>query len=512
MRENNGWTFHNGREVRRMEGSPVAAVHSTAVAQTLDRWERILRFPADRMALFREAVELGYYPQARGAEHIGQAAYDENTHAWVVGRLKVLGIERIVLGKGPDVVRDPVMTVTEQLLQQGRRKGFLLYAELFEACLSVTPDVPGAKNGRDEGETFSLLLGVVRGGTRETIGVHTELPAALLETLIAVHSRLLEEGVRLVEDQKELRLPKRERQEQKENAESASSSAWDGVRAYFGEIGGHELLTRDEEIALGQAIERDGPDAERARTQFIEMNTRLVVSIAKRYTNRGLEFLDLIQEGNTGLMRAVERFDWRKGFKFSTYASWWIRQAITRAIADQARTIRVPVHMIEAINKVVRASRRLYQELGRDPTPEELARHLQFPADKVKKILAVAAEPISLDRPVGEDEDSTLGDFLEDRNARSPEQETRHTLFKERLAEVLATLTRREEKVIRLRFGLGDGQPRSLEEVGKIFNVTRERIRQIEAKALGRLRHPMRARCLVEFFDLFEQLVRKHSS
>lgn len=272
----------------------------------------------------------------------------------------------------------------------------------------------------------------------------------------------------------------------------------DPVRMYLKEIGKVPLLSPDEEIELAHRIEK-GDQA--AKKKLAEANLRLVVSIAKRYVGRGMLFLDLIQEGNLGLIKAVEKFDYRKGFKFSTYATWWIRQAITRAIADQARTIRIPVHMVETINKLIRVSRQLLQELGREPLPEEIAKQMDMPVDKVREITKIAQEPVSLETPIGEEEDSHLGDFIPDDEAPAPAEAAAFTMLKEQLINVLDTLTPREEKVLRLRFGLDDGRARTLEEVGKEFNVTRERIRQIEAKALRKLRHPSRSKKLKDYLD-----------
>jgi RNA polymerase primary sigma factor len=272
----------------------------------------------------------------------------------------------------------------------------------------------------------------------------------------------------------------------------------DPVRMYLKEIGRVDLLSAEEEIKLANRIE-DGD--EEAKRRLAEANLRLVVSIAKRYVGRGMLFLDLIQEGNMGLIKAVEKFDYRKGFKFSTYATWWIRQAITRAIADQARTIRIPVHMVETINKLIRVQRQLLQDLGREPTPEEIAEDMDLTPDKVREILKIAQEPVSLETPIGEEDDSHLGDFIEDQDATSPSEHAAYELLKEQLEDVLDTLTDREENVLRLRFGLDDGRTRTLEEVGKVFGVTRERIRQIEAKALRKLRHPSRSKRLKDFLE-----------
>ena len=272
----------------------------------------------------------------------------------------------------------------------------------------------------------------------------------------------------------------------------------DPVRMYLKEIGKVPLLSPDEEIELAKKIELGD---EEAKKKLAESNLRLVVSIAKRYAGRGMQLLDLIQEGNLGLIKAVEKFDYRKGYKFSTYATWWIRQAITRAIADQARTIRIPVHMVETINRLVRTQRQLVQKLGREATPEELAKELDMPVERVREIMKISQDPVSLETPIGEEEDSHLGDFIQDNNVEVPADAATYTLLHEQLMDVLSTLTEREQKVLRLRFGLDDGRPRTLEEVGRQFNVTRERIRQIEAKALRKLSHPSRSKILKDYLD-----------
>ncbi len=290
-------------------------------------------------------------------------------------------------------------------------------------------------------------------------------------------------------------------EEELENIEFTATdgiSIEDPVRMYLKEIGKVPLLSADEEVELAKRMEEGDSEAKK---RLAEANLRLVVSIAKRYVGRGMLFLDLIQEGNLGLIKAVEKFDYRKGYKFSTYATWWIRQAITRAIADQARTIRIPVHMVETINKLIRVQRQLLQELGREPYPEEIAKEMQLPVDRVREIQKISQEPVSLETPIGEEEDSHLGDFIQDDNVPVPAEAAAFTLLKEQLSEVLDTLTEREQKVLRLRFGLDDGRARTLEEVGKEFDVTRERIRQIEAKALRKLRHPSRSRKLKDYLD-----------
>ncbi|WP_179395458.1 RNA polymerase sigma factor RpoD [Lacticaseibacillus absianus] len=328
-----------------------------------------------------------------------------------------------------------------------------------------------------------------------------ELKSAAVDELM---QNLEDNGISIVDangDPSELSLKKEKKISKKELSDMSAPSGIkinDPVRMYLKEIGRVSLLTADEEVALALKIEQGDQEA---KQRLAEANLRLVVSIAKRYVGRGMQFLDLIQEGNMGLMKAVEKFDYRKGFKFSTYATWWIRQAITRAIADQARTIRIPVHMVETINKLIRIQRQLLQDLGREPTPEEIGAEMDMPTDKVREILKIAQEPVSLETPIGEEDDSHLGDFIEDQDATSPEDHASYELLKEQLESVLDTLTDREENVLRLRFGLDDGRTRTLEEVGKVFGVTRERIRQIEAKALRKLRHPSRSKQLKDFLE-----------
>ncbi|MED1205107.1 RNA polymerase sigma factor RpoD [Heyndrickxia acidicola] len=322
------------------------------------------------------------------------------------------------------------------------------------------------------------------------------------------YEQLGEQGIEILEDNDEddedapdlLELEKDDEEEFDLNDLSVPPGVKinDPVRMYLKEIGRVDLLSAKEEIELAKRIEQGDEEAKR---RLAEANLRLVVSIAKRYVGRGMLFLDLIQEGNMGLIKAVEKFDYQKGYKFSTYATWWIRQAITRAIADQARTIRIPVHMVETINKLIRVQRQLLQDLGREPSPEEIAEEMDLTPEKVREILKIAQEPVSLETPIGEEDDSHLGDFIEDQDATSPSEHAAYELLKEQLEDVLDTLTDREENVLRLRFGLDDGRTRTLEEVGKVFGVTRERIRQIEAKALRKLRHPSRSKRLKDFLE-----------
>ncbi len=378
--------------------------------------------------------------------------------------------------------------IKKELVEKGKKKGVLAYKEITEAFEEI------------------------------------EVTAEEIEQLC---DKLEKEGIELVEDMdKELEEIEVSKEELEDLSVPEGVNIDDHVKMYLKEIGKVNLLTADEEMSLAKRmlsgedaktqIEELGEDiteetleqlnliiadGEQAKKSLAEANLRLVVSIAKRYVGRGMMFLDLIQEGNLGLIKAVDKFDHTKGFKFSTYATWWIRQAITRAIADQARTIRIPVHMVETINKLVRVSRQLVQELGREPTPEELAKELNMPVEKVREISKISQEPVSLETPIGEEEDSHLGDFIPDDDAPAPSEAASFVLLKEQLGDVLNTLTPREAKVLRLRFGLDDGRARTLEEVGKEFEVTRERIRQIEAKALRKLRHPSRSKKLKDFLD-----------
>ncbi|MCW2278663.1 RNA polymerase sigma factor RpoD [Heliophilum fasciatum] len=360
------------------------------------------------------------------------------------------------------------MENVKDLIVKGKKKGILTYQEIMDALqgIEMTPE--------QIDEIYENLgnMGIeVVPGTAEEVEaiVKTEEPVIREEEEIEVDLSV-PEGVGID----------------------------DPVRMYLKEIGRVPLLSAEEEISLAKRMEEGDEEAKR---RLAEANLRLVVSIAKRYVGRGMLFLDLIQEGNLGLIKAVEKFDYRKGYKFSTYATWWIRQAITRAIADQARTIRIPVHMVETINKLIRVSRQLLQEYGREPIPEEIAKEMDIPVERVREIMKIAQEPVSLETPIGEEEDSHLGDFIEDQDAPAPAEAASFILLKEQLEEVLETLTPREMKVLRLRFGLDDGRSRTLEEVGQEFGVTRERIRQIEAKALRKLRHPSRSKKLKDYLD-----------
>jgi len=349
--------------------------------------------------------------------------------------------------------------VIKSLLEKGKKKGILTYKEILDSLEEIE---------LDPAQIDKVYENIERVGIEIVGNMDEEL-----------------EEIKQEEEEIDISVPE-------------GISFDDPVRMYLKEIGKVPLLSADEEIELAQRMS-DGDEA--AKKRLAEANLRLVVSIAKRYVGRGMLFLDLIQEGNLGLIKAVEKFDYQKGYKFSTYATWWIRQAITRAIADQARTIRIPVHMVETINKLIRVSRQLLQELGRDPSPEEIAKEMGMPIDKVREIQKIAQEPVSLETPIGEEEDSHLGDFIPDDDAPAPAEAASFTLLKEQLMQVLSTLTLREEKVLRLRFGLDDGRARTLEEVGKEFEVTRERIRQIEAKALRKLRHPSRSKKLKDYLD-----------
>lgn len=354
--------------------------------------------------------------------------------------------------------------VKEQLVEVGKKRGMLSYREIAEKLAPFDQD-------SEQIDEFYEYLGVQGIDVMEEISEATNSrPADDKEEAFDLNDLSVPPGVKIN----------------------------DPVRMYLKEIGRVDLLSADEEIALAKRIEAGDEEAKR---RLAEANLRLVVSIAKRYVGRGMLFLDLIQEGNMGLIKAVEKFDYQKGYKFSTYATWWIRQAITRAIADQARTIRIPVHMVETINKLIRVQRQQLQDLGREPTPEEIGKEMELSPEKVREILKIAQEPVSLETPIGEEDDSHLGDFIEDQDAQAPSDAAAYELLKEQLEDVLDTLTDREENVLRLRFGLDDGRTRTLEEVGKVFGVTRERIRQIEAKALRKLRHPSRSKQLKDFLE-----------
>lgn len=362
----------------------------------------------------------------------------------------------------------------KKLIEKGKKDGFLTYNEIMETLDDVQLDADQIE------EVYQLFedIGI------DVVGDKTDDDDVVLEDANIDDLEKIDKFDEEYEDD-DLSMLK-------------GVAVDDPVRMYLKEIGKIPLLTSEEEIELAKRMQEGD---EEAKKKLAEANLRLVVSIAKRYVGRGMLFLDLIQEGNLGLMKAVEKFDYRKGFKFSTYATWWIRQAITRAIADQARTIRIPVHMVETINKLVRVQRQLVQELGRDPSPEEIAKEMGMEVEKVREIMKIAQEPVSLETPIGEEEDSHLGDFIPDDDVLAPAEAATYTMLREQLIDVLDTLTPREQKVLRLRFGLDDGRARTLEEVGKEFDVTRERIRQIEAKALRKLRHPSRSKKLKDFLE-----------
>jgi len=376
--------------------------------------------------------------------------------------------------------------VIGEIIEEGIKKGELSYEEIDNELHDL--DLGNVEKQRIYKEI-------------ENEGIDLLTEKDVKESLLSDEKREeLEEKRRIKREEKE---KEREEEEDDDDDEEEvvipkSVNVDDPVRMYLKEIGKVDLLTKEEEIDLAKRIEAG---EEYARQKLTEANLRLVVSIAKRYVGRGMLFLDLIQEGNLGLLKAVKKFDWRKGYKFSTYATWWIRQAITRSIADQARTIRVPVHMVETINKLIRIQRQLLQDLGREPKPEEIAKEMSISVDKVRKILKIAQEPVSLETPIGEEEDSHLGDFIPDNDSPAPAESAAFAILKDQLEEVLDSLTLREQKVLKLRFGIDDGRARTLEEVGKQFDVTRERIRQIEAKALRKLKHPSRSKKLKDFLD-----------
>ena len=380
--------------------------------------------------------------------------------------------------------------------------------ELFEGGEQMADKSARSKDTETEVTLDQVKASLIENGKKRGVITYEEIADRLngfeidSDQLEEFYEQLGEQGIDIVGDADDeprgTQLEKEEEFDLNDLSVPPGVKINDPVRMYLKEIGRVDLLSGQDEINLAKRIEEGDEEAKR---RLAEANLRLVVSIAKRYVGRGMLFLDLIQEGNMGLIKAVEKFDYRKGYKFSTYATWWIRQAITRAIADQARTIRIPVHMVETINKLIRVQRQLLQDLGREPSPEEIGEEMDLPPEKVREILKIAQEPVSLETPIGEEDDSHLGDFIEDSEATSPAEHAAYEMLKEQLEDVLDTLTDREENVLRLRFGLDDGRTRTLEEVGKVFGVTRERIRQIEAKALRKLRHPSRSKRLKDFLE-----------